>query len=76
MPDILDFIQEGLQDIFSDLPSIFMELRAYDILWDGMDIDCDKTDFSAKAVCAAIGAEKVEKVDEKHFKASLFKQVS
>lgn len=76
MPDIIDFIQVGLQDIFGDMPSIFVNLRAFDMIWDGIYIDCDKTGFAAKAVCAAIAAEDVEKIDEKHFRASLFKKVS
>lgn len=76
MPEVFPFIQKGLQEIFADLTSMFVNLRAYDMLYDGVEINCDKTDFAAKAICAAIGAEKVEKIDEKHFKASLFKEVS
>ena len=74
MPEVLPFIQAGLHDIFP-LTSPFISVRAMDMLWDGIYIDCDKTEFTAKAICAAIAAEPVERIDEKHFKASIFKRV-
>lgn len=76
MPEVLDFIQKGMQDIFNNMTSMFGTFRAFDIIWDGVYIDCDKTDFAAKSVCAAIAVENVDKIDEKHFRASLFKRVS
>jgi hypothetical protein len=58
---MLPLVSKAMKSIFNDPKSPFISVRVMDILFDGVGFNCDGEDFSAKAVCAAIKSEGIEK---------------
>lgn len=75
MPELMDILKDGIDRILGFPTTPYYHLKAYDLLWDGVWLNCDQTEFSAKAVCAALREEKMEIINSTHLKASLFKMV-
>lgn len=51
---MLNMIGKALNGIFDNPPDVFMRVRALDILFEGMSINCARTEFAPKAVCTAL----------------------
>lgn len=58
---MLPLVVKAMKSIFNDPKSPFISVKAMDIIFNGVDFNCDGDDFSAKAVCAAIKSEGPEK---------------
>lgn len=58
---MLPLVVKAMKSIFNDPESPFISVKAMDIIFNGVDFNCDGDDFSAKAVCAAIKSEGPEK---------------
>lgn len=54
---MLPLVVKAMKTIFDDPKTPFINVKAMDILFNGLNFNCDGDDFSAKAVCAAIKAE-------------------
>lgn len=54
---MLPMIVKAMKSIFNNPLTPFVKVKAMDLLFNGMEFNCDGDDFSAKAVCAAIKAE-------------------
>nr|CAI5843329.1 unnamed protein product [Callosobruchus analis] len=52
-PALLSIVNQAIVAIFQP-KSMYITARVRDILFDGIEIDCNATDFAAKAVCAQI----------------------
>lgn len=67
-------------DIIFEAKSPFVTAKAMDIMFNGIDIDCNKSDFRAIAVCEAIHTEgqgvTVKDEEKKLYKVSLLGHVS
>jgi scavenger receptor class B, member 1 len=58
---MIPLVAKAMKSIFNDPESPFIATNVMDILFNGVDFNCDGDDFSAKAVCEAIKAEGPEK---------------
>jgi hypothetical protein len=76
----LPTIIKAMHQIFGNVSSPFVRMRAMDYLFGGMDFNCSGNEFAAKVVCAAIRSEGIEQgvriVNETHLSISLFGHVS
>lgn len=74
---MLPFIVKAMKNLFNPT-TMFVNLRVMDFLFDGFVFNCDASDFSAKAVCAAVKSEAqgVKVVNETHLSISLLGHVS
>lgn len=67
-------------DIIFEAKTPFVTAKAMDIMFNGIEIDCDKSDFRAIAVCEAIHTEgqgvTVKDEEKKLYKVSLLGHVS
>lgn len=75
---MLPLVVKAMKNIFDDPKTVFTNVKAMDILFDGMSFNCDGNDFSAKAVCAAIKSEGQGVVvhNETYFSVSILGGVS
>lgn len=51
-PHLLNLVIEAMDIIFNKPSSIFVTMKAIDFINNGIEIDCNQTELSAKAVCA------------------------
>nr|AGF87119.1 sensory neuron membrane protein 1 [Agrotis ipsilon] len=58
-PAMLNMIGKAMNGIFDDPPDVFMRVKALDILFRGIMINCARTEFAPKATCTALKKEKV-----------------
>ena len=76
----LPTIIKAMNQIFGNVSSPFVRIRAMDLMFDGMVFDCSGNEFAAKVVCAAIRSEGIEQgvkiVNETHLSISLLGHVS
>lgn len=73
---MVPFAIEGLEVVFNKPKSIFIETTAWDVIWDGVPINCNQSDYQAKILCNFIRAEsQIEKVTKTEMRFSLFKMV-
>nr|ALR72542.1 sensory neuron membrane protein SNMP1a [Colaphellus bowringi] len=71
-PGALSLINKAIKSIYSDPSSIFLTAKVDDILFDGVVINCNVSDFAGKALCGQLRtAEALTKVGEVE-KFSLF----
>jgi scavenger receptor class B, member 1 len=54
---MLPLVVKAMKSIFDDPKTPFVSVKAMDILFNGIEFNCDGNDFSAKAVCAGIKSE-------------------
>lgn len=72
----LPTIEGAIKKLFTN-PNVFYTGRVWDLLYDGVDIDCSSDDGIVMAMCLEFSNQKAfEKVDEHQFKFSLFAGVS
>lgn len=68
---MLPLVSKAIIDIFK--PTSFLsELRAMDVLFRGIPIDCSSESFSAQAVCTALegSSTNIKTINESHYKFS------
>lgn len=53
-PALLSIINQAINPIFENPSSVYITSKVRDIMFDGMRINCNVTDFAAKAVCTQI----------------------
>lgn len=77
-PGLMSMLDKALNTIFDHPTNVFMKVRALDILFEGMMINCDRTEFAPKAVCTALKKEATGLIAEPNnqFRFSLFGSVS
>lgn len=56
-PAMLNMIGKAFNGIFENPKDIFLRAKAMDILFRGININCDRTEFAPKAVCTALKKE-------------------
>nr|QMS80368.1 sensory neuron membrane protein [Histia rhodope] len=56
-PAMLNMAGKALNGIFDNPPNMFLKARALDVLFDGININCARTEFAPKAVCTALKKE-------------------
>jgi hypothetical protein len=73
---MLPLVSKALKILFGP-KSTFMTVKVMDLLFNGIGIDCDVHDFSAKAVCSSLESEAqgLEKFNSTYFKFSFFGMV-
>jgi len=73
-PAALGLVNKAIPLLYPNQMNAFMTATANDIMWNGLDINCTSSEFSAVAICTQIrqNAANLHKVDENHFKFSLF----
>jgi hypothetical protein len=77
-PAAMKILNKAIPAIFGNLTSMFLTTSATNILFDGIPIYCNVTDFSSKAVCSEIRKRKNEfqQLDENIYGFSFFGIVS
>jgi hypothetical protein len=77
-PAALKILNKAIPAIFGNPASMFLTTSARNILFDGIPIYCNVTDFSSKAVCSEIKRRKDEfqQLDENIYGFSFFGMVS
>nr|QLI62111.1 sensory neuron membrane protein 1 [Streltzoviella insularis] len=58
-PSMLNMIGKAINGIFDNPQDVFMRVKAMDILFRGVVINCARTDFAPKALCTALKKEAV-----------------
>lgn len=73
-PAALGIVNKAIPLLYPDQSNAFMTATANDIMWNGVDINCTSNEFAAVAICTQIrqNAASLHKVDNNHFKFSLF----
>lgn len=78
LPAALKILNKAIPTIFDKPTSMFVTTTARKILFDGIPIYCNVTDFSSKAVCAELKKkkDKFHELDENIYGLSFFGLVS
>ncbi|XP_060804308.1 xanthine dehydrogenase [Amyelois transitella] len=58
-PAMLNMIGKAFNGVFDDPPDMFLRVKAMDILFRGVVINCARTEFAPKAFCTALKKENV-----------------
>nr|Q9GPH7.1 RecName: Full=Sensory neuron membrane protein 1; Short=SNMP1-Msex [Manduca sexta]AAG49366.1 sensory neuron membrane protein 1 [Manduca sexta] len=56
-PSMMNMLGKAINGIFDNPSDVFMRVNAMDILFRGVIINCDRTEFAPKAACTAIKKE-------------------
>ncbi|XP_041981606.1 sensory neuron membrane protein 1-like [Aricia agestis] len=56
-PSMLNMVSKAINAIFENPPTYFLTVKAIDILFNGVLVNCDKTEFAPKAVCTGLKKE-------------------
>lgn len=70
---MLPLISKAIIEIFN--PTSFLsEVKAMDILFRGVPIDCSSENFAAQAICTALegSSSNIKPINESHFQFSFF----
>lgn len=76
---MLNMLGKAFAGIFDNPEDIFLRVKALDILFRGLIINCARTEFAPKAVCTALKKEAVNGLSiepNNQFRFSLFGMVS
>lgn len=75
---MLPMVSKAMSIIFDNPKTPFMKVKAKDFLFDGIKFNCDGSDFSVKAICAAIKSEGqgVHAYNDTYFSVSMLGHVS
>lgn len=72
----LPTVEDAIKKLFPT-PDIFYTGRVMDLLYNGIDVDCSSDDAVVMAICMEFDSQKAfEKIDDHHYKFSLFAGVS
>lgn len=75
---MLTFVTRGMDMIFDNPKTPFLTAKAWDILYDGIPLNCDQTEFAAKVICTVLREEMkdaVEAVTKTDLRISMLKKV-
>lgn len=74
---MLSLLGKALNGIFDNPETVFLTAKVRDILFEGIVINCDRTDFAPKAVCTAIKkeAKNIDFFGNNQFRFSIFGRV-
>lgn len=53
-PQLLTIINKALDPLFNNPKSVFLTIKVKELLFEGIIINCNVKDFSAKAVCTQL----------------------
>lgn len=75
---LLPMAMEGLTEVFDHPTTPFLTSTVYNLLFDGVPVNCDREAFQAQAVCQALEDKLGEKsiLNETHLALSLFRAVN
>ncbi|XP_014206769.1 sensory neuron membrane protein 1-like [Copidosoma floridanum] len=73
-PAMLPIVNKAINSIFKSPDNVFVKVRAMDVMFDGLPIDCTVQDIAGSAVCAMVkeNADELMKDGENKYKFSLF----
>ena len=72
---MLPVINDAINALFHNPKDAFWTGRAFDYLFDGIEIDCTSKEFAAEAICAVFSSGEVKAVEplrENFYKFSVF----
>lgn len=74
---LLPMAMEGLTEVFDHPTTPFLTETVYNLLFDGVPVNCDRDAFQAQAVCQALEENLGEKsiLNDTHLALSLFRAV-
>lgn len=78
-PELLEFIKVAIAGLLRNPKDIFFTGRLWDILFDGVILDCSLEDYEVSAVCSEFsggGYKEISYINETAFTFSLFGNVS
>lgn len=70
---MLPLVSKALTHLFN-ATSPFLTVRAMDVMFDGIGINCDTNEFSVKAVCSTLQGEVsgIKIINDTYYEISLF----
>ncbi|XP_060531540.1 uncharacterized protein LOC132705124 [Cylas formicarius] len=72
-PGAISLANKAIKSIYENPPSIFITVKAKDLLFDGVVIHCGVKDFAGKAICTTLKAEpSLRQINEDDIAFSLF----
>lgn len=78
-PELLGFINNAINGLFHDPKNIFYSGRLFDLLFDGIYMDCSSEAFEISGVCSELGSDdhaEVTIVNDTTYSFALFDHVS
>ena len=78
-PELLTFIQTAVNGLLHNPQDIFFTGRLWDLLYDGVVLDCSSEDFEVNAVCSEFDSgdyAEIRRINETAFSFSMFGNVS
>lgn len=76
--ELLPFIQSAMNGLLHNPKDIFFSGRVWDLLYDGIDLDCSSDEFEVTAVCSEFDSGdygEIQRFNETTFKFSMFGNV-
>lgn len=77
--ELLPFIQAAIKGLLHDPKDIFFRGRAWDLFYDGIDLDCSSDAFEVTAVCSEFDSgdyKEIRRINETAFNFSMFGNVN
>ncbi|XP_066583077.1 sensory neuron membrane protein 1-like isoform X2 [Prorops nasuta] len=73
-PSALGIVGKGLNSIFHNPPSLFMKMKVGELLFTGLPVDCEVSDFGGSAICSVLKEEATDLIEEREnfYRFSLF----
>lgn len=76
-PVMIETALKAVESLFDTPDTFFLTTKVKDILFDGVNINCDRPDFPAKATCSLLKKEKAfTQQGNNQLKFSIFGHVS
>lgn len=78
-PELLSFVQTAMNGLLHTPKDIFFTGRLWDLLYDGVDLDCSSDEFEVTAVCSEFDSGdygEIRRINETAFRFSLFGNVN
>ncbi|XP_070502419.1 sensory neuron membrane protein 1-like [Chironomus tepperi] len=71
-PALLDIVFEGSKQLFKPEGTPFVTAKAMDLLFNGVEVDCDIEETAAGIICSMLGTNKgIQQINETYFAFSL-----
>ncbi|KAJ8687778.1 hypothetical protein QAD02_023572 [Eretmocerus hayati] len=73
-PSMMPIVNKAINSIFKNPENVFVQVKAMDMLFEGLPIDCTVTDTAGSAVCGMVkqNADDLQKDGENMYRFSLF----
>jgi hypothetical protein len=76
-PALLDIAIEGFKQIFQLDETPLLTAKAIDLLFNGVEFDCDREESEAGVICTMLGSKRgVKQINDTYFAFSLLGSVS